>query len=102
MPDESAPGERVTLVTICFPPEDNQTAIRFAVGGHKTEGFRSAHVARRYWRPRYRQASLKKPLRPVVLRPHLSAGLPLNSFYTMRRFRLACKALFLLNVSRLR
>jgi hypothetical protein len=47
-----------------------------------------------YWRPRYRQTSLKKPLRPVVLRPHLSAGLPLNSAHTMRWVERFCKALF--------
>src|ERR1700679_1014096 len=90
MPDESAPGERVTLLTISFPPEDIENDP--AVGGYKTGRFRCAsYSARGYWRPRYRQASLRKPLRPVVLRPHLSAGLPLNSPYTMRRMPLFCK-----------
>ena len=36
----------------------------------------------------------RKPLRPVVLRPHLSAGLPLNSLSTMRASGVRCKGLF--------
>jgi len=72
----------MTLFTMCFPPEDHiQASELLAVGGHKTWRFcmrRSAFKI--HWRPRYRQASSWEPLRPVVLRPHLSAGLPLNSW----------------------
>src|SRR6202789_775006 len=43
----------------------------------------------------------RKPLRPVVLRPHLSAGLPLNSSSTMRRMPTFCKEVSLSDGGRL-
>src|ERR1700732_2619094 len=95
MPDESAPGERVTLLTICFPPEDLDTSCEsLAVGGHKTERFRSVRCTKDTGDPAIVRLLHQKPLRPVVLRPHLSAGLPLNSLSTMRWIRRPCKALF--------
>ena len=96
MPEESAPGERVDLVTICFPPEDSETPEETpAAGGTKPEGFGMRNFAQGLLAtPLSSGFFYKKPLRPVVLRPHLSAGLPLNSVPTMRRKRAVCKELF--------
>src|ERR1700674_5775616 len=66
-----------------------------AVGGHKTGGFRSVRCTKDTGDPAIVRLLYQKPLRPVVLRPHLSAGLPLNSLSTMRWMRRFCKALFL-------
>src|ERR1700726_1400501 len=92
MPEESAPGERVTLLTIRFPPED-WIYEPPAVGGHKTERSECA-MHKDTGDPAIVRLLQQKPLRPVVLRPHLSAGLPLNSASTMRWMPSFCKALF--------
>src|SRR5882672_9089712 len=95
MPDESAPFGRVTLLTICFPPEDlrPKTVVLHAVGGTKPDGSGARTALKVTGDPAIVRLQLK-PLRPVVLRPHLSAGLPLNSLHTMRWMRHPCKALF--------
>src|SRR5258706_13645064 len=55
-----------------------------AVGGLKTVRFRSVRGTKDTGDPAIVRLLQQKPLRPVVLRPHLSAGLPLNSPPTMR------------------
>src|SRR5664279_3988578 len=94
MPDESALGERVTLVTICLPRKTEQPAYRMLFGGAKPEGFAVRLHLKDTGDPAIVGLLRQKPLRPVVLRPHLSAGLPLNSLFTMHRGRCICKVLF--------
>src|SRR5271169_1320314 len=93
--DPSAPRERFTLTTM-LPPRHKKTSwLNARCAGASKPGALNARLAHLGTGDPAIVRLLEKPLRPVVLRPHLSAGLPLNSSQYFAMGRLACKGVFL-------
>src|ERR1700693_5554083 len=90
----SPPRANESLYLPYASPRKTRLTLPLAVGGHKTVEFRSVRSTKDTGDPAIVRLLQQKPIRPVVLRPHLSAGLPLNSLPTMRWIRRPCKALF--------
>src|SRR4029077_17157411 len=79
-----------------LPPGRLEQALENACcRGHKTGRFRMRSYALRLTGdPAIVRLSIRKPLRPVVLRPHLSVGLPLNSWQYYAMGLKSCKGVF--------